>query len=47
MDISPFTHIPRAPGHAIDATPLLALTGISLALVAAGLVGMRRRDLQP
>lgn len=45
MDISPFTQTPKLPGAAVSAQPLLWLCGIALALSAAGLVGLRRRDL--
>jgi ABC-2 type transport system permease protein len=45
MDISPFTHVPRLPGAAVTAGPLLWLGGIALAAGAAGLIGLRRRDL--
>ena len=45
MDISPFTHVPRLPGAAVTAGPLLWLGGIALAAGAAGLTGLRRRDL--
>jgi ABC-2 type transport system permease protein len=45
MDISPFTQIPKLPGGSVSAEPLLWLCGIALALSAAGLVGLRRRDI--
>ena len=45
VDASPFAHVPKLPGTALTATPLLALTGVAVALLAAGLVGLRRRDL--
>jgi ABC-2 type transport system permease protein len=45
VDASPFAHVPKLPGTAVTATPLVALTAIAVALVAAGLVGFRRRDL--
>jgi ABC-2 type transport system permease protein len=45
MDISPFTHVPRLPGAAVTAGPLLWLGGIALVAGAAGLIGLRRRDL--
>lgn len=44
-DISPFAQVPRAPGVAVSATPLLIMTGVGAALLAAGLVGFRRRDI--
>jgi ABC-2 type transport system permease protein len=45
MDLSPFTHVPLLPAAAFDAVPLLALTAIAAALAAAGLAGLRRRDI--
>jgi ABC-2 type transport system permease protein len=44
-DISPFTHVPKLPGGAFAATPLLWLACIAVALTAVGLVALRRRDL--
>jgi ABC-2 type transport system permease protein len=44
-DISPFTQTPKLPGAAVSAGPLLWLCGIALAMSAAGLIGLRRRDL--
>jgi len=45
LDISPFTHVPRLPGGAFSAAPLLWLAAVTLALAAAGLAGLRRRDI--
>jgi ABC-2 type transport system permease protein len=45
MDISPFTHVPKAPGSAVVATPLLALSAVAMLLAAAGLAGFRERDI--
>jgi len=45
LDISPFTHIPKAPGAAVSATPLVWLVAVVVVLAAAGLIGLRRRDI--
>ncbi len=45
VDASPFAHVPKLPGTAFTATPLLWLTAITVALTAAGLAGFRRRDI--
>ncbi|GLX02318.1 ABC transporter permease [Microtetraspora sp. NBRC 16547] len=46
LDISPFTHLPRLPGGQFSAAPLVWLSAVAVALIAAGLVGLRRcRDL--
>ena len=44
-DIFPFGHVPRLPGSAVTATPLIWLSVAALALAAAGLAGLRHRDL--
>jgi ABC-2 type transport system permease protein len=47
--ISPFSHVPKLPGAALTlrttGTPLLWLGLAALALAAAGLAGLRRRDI--
>ena len=45
IDLSPFTQTPKLPGGAVTAAPLVWLCGIAVALAAAGLLGLRRRDL--
>jgi ABC-2 type transport system permease protein len=45
LDVSPFTHIPRVPGGSVTVLPLLVLTVVTVALVAAGLAGFRRRSV--
>ncbi|BFU47228.1 ABC transporter permease [Krasilnikovia sp. MM14-A1004] len=45
LDLSPFTHIPHLPGGHASATPLVVLTAVAVALGAAGLYGLRHRDI--
>jgi ABC-2 type transport system permease protein len=45
QDISPFTHVPKLPGGPVAGAPLAWLTVIAVALAAAGLAGLRRRDI--
>jgi ABC-2 type transport system permease protein len=45
LDVSPFTHAPRLPGGPVSAAPLLWLCAAALAATAAGLAGLRRRDI--
>lgn len=46
LNLSPYTHVPRMPAAEFSPWPLVVLATISAALVAAGLYGFRRRDLQ-
>ncbi|MFE6849732.1 ABC transporter permease [Streptomyces sp. NPDC057674] len=45
LNLSPFGHLPKLPGSETAWTPVLALTALAAALVAAGLAGLRRRDV--
>ncbi|GGJ49661.1 ABC transporter permease [Streptomyces brasiliensis] len=45
LDISPFGHLPKMPGGDMSWPPVLILTALAAALVAAGLAGLRRRDM--
>jgi ABC-2 type transport system permease protein len=45
LDVAPFSHIPKVPGAAVSATPLVWLLAVTAAPAAAGLGGFRRRDL--
>jgi ABC-2 type transport system permease protein len=45
LDLSPFTHVPKAPGAAVSATPLVWLVAVAVALAVAGLIGLRQRDI--
>jgi len=44
MDLSPFAHVPKIPGAALSATPLVLLLAVAAGLTAAGLAGFRHRD---
>ncbi|MEW2388777.1 ABC transporter permease [Streptomyces venezuelae] len=45
LDLSPFGHLPKLPGSAMSWPPLFLLTLVAGVLVAAGLMGLRRRDM--
>jgi ABC-2 type transport system permease protein len=45
QNLSPFTHVPKAPAAEVTALPVVALIAISCALAAAGLAWFRRRNL--
>ncbi|WNM29117.1 ABC transporter permease [Streptomyces sp. Li-HN-5-11] len=45
LDASPFGHLPKLPGGSVRWPPVLILLGLAVALVAAGLSGLRRRDM--
>ena len=45
LDLSPFAHVPKLPADDVFAAPLAWLTSIAVVLVAAGLMGLRRRDV--
>ncbi len=45
MDVSPFEHVPAMPAEAFSALPVVVLVLVTAALVAAGLAGFRRRDV--
>lgn len=45
LDLSPFGLVPLVPAEPFEAAPVLVLTAVAALLVAAGLVGFRRRDL--
>ena len=45
LDISPFTHVPKLPGGAVSAAPLLWLSLAAVATCAVGLAALRRRDV--
>jgi ABC-2 type transport system permease protein len=45
LDISPFTHVPKLPGGAVGATPIVWLCVAALVPAALGVAGLRRRDI--
>ncbi|MFB6847989.1 ABC transporter permease [Streptomyces sp. NPDC056373] len=45
LDVSPFGHVPKLPGGSMEWGPVAVLTGVAVVLVAAGLAGLRRRDM--
>jgi len=45
LDISPFTHVPHVVGGAVAATPLITLTVVAVVVGAAGLAGLRLRNI--
>jgi ABC-2 type transport system permease protein len=44
-NLSPFEFVPRIPSADFDVVPLAVMTVIAAALISAGLLGIRRRDL--
>ncbi|WP_280429816.1 ABC transporter permease [Nocardia brasiliensis] len=46
VDLVPFVHPPKLPGAPFEIAPVLWLLGIAAALLAAGLLAFRRRDLR-
>ncbi|OII69555.1 MULTISPECIES: ABC transporter permease [unclassified Streptomyces] len=45
LNLSPFGHLPKLPGADMAWPPVVVLLVLAAALTAAGLVGLRRRDL--
>lgn len=44
-NLSPFGHVPQLTIEDFNAVPLLILTAVAVALIGAGLAGLRRRDI--
>ena len=45
FNLSPFEYVPLLPSADFDPVPLLIMTALAVALIAAGLFGIRNRDL--
>ncbi|WP_165989760.1 ABC transporter permease [Streptomyces sp. YIM 98790] len=45
LNLDPFSHVPALPAAEMSWTPLILLTAVAAVLLAAGLAGIRRRDL--
>jgi polyether ionophore transport system permease protein len=45
MDLSPLTHSPKLPGGEVSVLPLSVLAVVAVVLLAAGVGGLRRRDI--
>jgi len=45
QDLSPFTHVPKAPAVPVNAVPVIALIAAVAVLTLVGLVSLRRRNL--
>jgi ABC-2 type transport system permease protein len=45
QDLTPFQHVPQLPAADLTFVPLVALTAVAVAFTAAGLAGLRRRDI--
>ena len=45
LNLSPFTHLPGLPGGTLEWPPLVGLTLVAVAVGAAGLAALRRRDV--
>ncbi|NRQ38920.1 ABC transporter permease [Nonomuraea sp. NN258] len=45
-NLSPFAHLPQAPGGSVNVVPLTWLAAITLALALAGMAAFQRRDLK-
>ncbi|MER7043953.1 ABC transporter permease [Streptomyces jumonjinensis] len=46
LELSPFGHLPKLPGGTMEWEPVLILSALTAALLTAGLLALRRRDLR-
>jgi ABC-2 type transport system permease protein len=45
QNLSPFERVPQVPAASLSLLPLVVISGIAAALAAAGLIGLRQRDI--
>jgi ABC-2 type transport system permease protein len=45
LAISPYTQVPPLPVGSFELLPIVVITGLAVVLIAAGVLGLRRRDL--
>jgi ABC-2 type transport system permease protein len=45
LDLSAFSHVPKAPAVVVTTAPILGLLAVIAALLLTGLVSLRRRNL--
>ena len=45
LNLSPFSHVPALPADELTVTPLVVLASLAVVLLATGLVGFQRRDV--
>jgi ABC-2 type transport system permease protein len=45
LNLSPFSHVPALPADELTVTPLVVLASLAVVLLATGLAGFQRRDV--
>ena len=45
IDLSPYVHVPRMPVESFEATPVLVMSALAVALLGVGWLGYRSRDI--
>jgi ABC-2 type transport system permease protein len=45
LNLSPFQHVPALPAASMSWPPIVVLTAVAVAMIAAGLAALDRRDL--